>query len=88
MPTKVIPVKMTQAESDLLDWLMRRLSADSRSQALRMALVEAARVNGLQPSELAAVRDQRVDHLPRRSPTVRQREGYRERGPRSIPECA
>lgn len=88
MSTKVVPVKLTAAESDLLDWLTRQLSADSRSQALRIALVETARANGLQPAELALVREQRVDHLPRRASAVRQREGYRERGPRSIPECA
>lgn len=88
MPTSVTPLKLTTAERELLDWVVRAASLDSRSQALRTALVAYARQLGLQPAELARVRDERTNHLPRRSVPVRQREGYRERGPRSIPECA
>lgn len=79
MRTKVIPVKMTSGESDLLDWLMHRLNMDSRSQVLRAVLVAEAQRSGVNSAELRAVVEERENHPPRRSAKLARLIGTRPR---------
>lgn len=64
---KIVTLKLTQAEMDLLDWLAHKLDAPSRSDALRRALSHTANTAGVQPTALLDVRDEREQHKPRRS---------------------
>jgi hypothetical protein len=41
--TNVTPVKLTEAESDLVEWVMHRTQLVSRSGVLRSALLDLAR---------------------------------------------
>jgi Arc/MetJ-type ribon-helix-helix transcriptional regulator len=63
----VVTVKLTDAELDLLDWLVARLDAGSRSDALRRALTGAASREGIRTTALLDVADERAAHRPRRS---------------------
>jgi len=79
MPTRVVPVKLTSSESDLLDWLMIRLCKDSRSQVLREVFIAEAQRSGAAPGQLRMVADERDAHPPRRSKAVTRRHGPKER---------
>lgn len=88
MRTKVIPVKLTPTEDGVLDWLMQRLYADSRSQVLRRALLELAERQGINSAELKRARDDRRIHRPRRSIKVTRLIGHRQRKDPLPEECA
>ena len=64
---QVITLKLTTAEIEVLDWLMSRVGVESRSQALRFALVQSANREGLSKGELMRMREERSEHLPRRT---------------------
>jgi hypothetical protein len=58
----VVTVKMTQGESDTLDWVVSCLKLRSRSDGLRRAVLEYASRLGLRSSEFQRMSEERSLH--------------------------
>lgn len=79
---QIVTVKLTPAEVEILDWLMHRRDLESRSQAIRSALREVVERLGVNRASLDQLREERTNHLPRRSPKVARLIGRRQRNNR------
>lgn len=77
---QVVTLKLTQAELDVLEWLMRKADVDSRSQAIRFALIQTAAREGIRPNEIMRMQEERSEHLPRRSRLIARLIGSRQSG--------
>lgn len=64
-----VTVKLTEIEARLLDWLLKRRRLDSRSDVIRVSVLEACRAAGIREPEFAEVARQRREHPPK--PRVR-----------------
>ena len=71
--TTVTPLKLTEAELDLIDWLQAREDVSSRSQVLRMALVYLGNQLSAPIDLMRRVKFARNDSPPRASKTVARR---------------
>lgn len=60
-----VTIKLTDAENDILEWLVSVGVFQSRSDALRQALLEAARHRKLSSAEIGQALDSRERHRPR-----------------------
>lgn len=84
---RIVTLKMTEAELDILDWLMARLDRESRSDALRHSVVELARTLGLASGPSLSAMEERLNHPPRRCPKLTRliggRKGAKKRDPQS-----
>lgn len=78
--TSVVPVKLTQPEDDLLEWLTHQLNLESRSQTLRLALVTMAERRGGSEQLVAQVRHHRAAHPARRCAKLVRLVGPRRKG--------
>lgn len=65
--TRVITIKLTEAELAALDWLVYRGAYPSRSEALRTCMMRDAMRQGLQSGPVEEAIEERGRHLPRRS---------------------
>jgi hypothetical protein len=64
--TSFVGIKLTEAETDVLDWLVSRLDLLSRSDALRMGMAHLAQQQGIQGQAIEDVIDSRRKVQPRR----------------------
>lgn len=66
----VVTLKMTVTESKLVDWIMNQMNLDSRSEAIRFAILHAAGQSAAPASYIHQARQERSHHPERRSAAV------------------
>lgn len=71
--TTVTPLKLTEAELDLVDWLIVHRGYVSRSGVLRESMIDVARAAGAPGELLRRVNLARLTSQPRASKTVARR---------------
>ena len=81
--TTVTPLKLTEAELDLIEWLMNRENLRSRSEVMRFALVYFGNQLSAPIDLMRRVRLARRDSPPRASKTVARRRRLGAVAPRS-----
>lgn len=71
--TTLTPVKLTDAERDLIDWLVHTTGLLSRSAVLRSAMLDLARRSGVPGELLRRVSLARLTSPPRSAQTPKRR---------------
>lgn len=65
MPTRVITLRVTEKEQEILDWLLVSGGFPSVSEVIRTAVLRTALHLGMNPGDAAQSVDARLPHRPR-----------------------